>query len=465
MEIICKESFNGEYLYLTSFISNNGERVSPRGLETKEVRPAIVAFEKPLKRLVTLPFRNINPFFLVIESLWILSGRNEVHPLRLFNNNISQFSDDGIFFHASYGRRLRHFGLDHSSRIVSYNTTFAKGSDGLDEILEVHKEKIEIDIDQLKQVIEVLKTDSFSRKAVASIWNPIQDLNVKTKDTPCNDLLMFKIRNNKLNLSICNRSNDLHWGLPTNLFQFSTILEIMAYVLNIEVGEQVHFTDSLHIYNDNDITEKLLSTNYRFDNEGRYKDFDVYNFVEPSRFFINEKYKEIPNLDLYDKVFSSIENTFSYFEMIETEFEKFLILSVGKDMDQVFNEKIDSVFLVDSVKSQSEYLYDLMQYCLSYFIYKKAIEKRNEDFIFPFLLRKAIEKLLNVKHIDDLLILGSNFYYTLLQKRFEDPTTNTKIKIEISKALDNIKRGILSKFNYMEEDKRREILNFVTNLR
>jgi hypothetical protein len=69
---------------------------------------------------------------------------------------------------------------------------------------------------------------------------------------------MLKIRDGKLITTIGNRSNDLHWGLPTNIFQFSFLTELMAASLGVELGTQTHNSQSLHIYEWNDIATKML---------------------------------------------------------------------------------------------------------------------------------------------------------------------------------------------------------------
>ena len=82
-------------------------------------------------------------------------------------------------------------------------------------------------------MLRVLDENPNTRQAVISIWNPLLDLGVSTKDMPCNDMLMFKIRDKKLITTIQNRSNDLHLGLPTNIFQFSFMPELMSQCLNV----------------------------------------------------------------------------------------------------------------------------------------------------------------------------------------------------------------------------------------
>lgn len=76
----------------------------------------------------------------------------------------------------------------------------------------------------------------------------------------CNLIFTFKIRHDKLNVTVFNRSNDAHWGLwGANLCQFTTIQEVMLNWLkhsgneefsNLEIGEYCQLTDSLHIYLD-----------------------------------------------------------------------------------------------------------------------------------------------------------------------------------------------------------------------
>ena len=142
--------------------------------------------------------------------MWIALGRKDVAFLTLFNKKMSDFSDDEKTFHAPYGYRLRHFGIRTEDSFVDDNLNASKG------------------YDQVIDAIKIFTENPNSRQVVMSIWNPNFDLGYKTKDIPCNDMIMLKIRNGKLITTIQNRSNDLHWGLPTNIFQFSFLTELMA---------------------------------------------------------------------------------------------------------------------------------------------------------------------------------------------------------------------------------------------
>lgn len=97
---------------------NTGDECAPRGKRIKELRPACFEFQNPYNRVTFLGSRRINPFFQVAEALWILSGRSDVEWLCKFNANMRQFSDDGVYFNAPYGERLRTYGKNSAHNVI-----------------------------------------------------------------------------------------------------------------------------------------------------------------------------------------------------------------------------------------------------------------------------------------------------------------------------------------------------------
>lgn len=232
---------NPSQLYLQALdeLVREGDIVSPRGKAVKELRPVTIEFLNPINRVTFVKGRKVNPFFQMAESLWILKGRADVDWLTKYNRNMAQFSDDGEFFNAPYGERLRFWNLN------------------------TYKDFVFNPIDQLVDVYEKLKKDLYTRQAVAVIYNPMFDNHsYGGKDTPCNLILTFKVRKEKLDLTVFNRSNDLHWGtFGANLCQFATIQEVVASWLGLKVGKYCQITDSLHIYLDDygaKETDKIL---------------------------------------------------------------------------------------------------------------------------------------------------------------------------------------------------------------
>ena len=240
--VVRVDTFSDMYPLVNYYIFTQKEYEESRDGKVKEMLDMKTTLLNPYRRCVGGCERDINIFFLLAEAMWIALGRKDVAFLTLFNKKMSDFSDDGKTFHAPYGYRLRHFGIRTEDSFVEDNLNASKG------------------YDQVIDAIKIFTENPNSRQVVMSIWNPNFDLGYKTKDIPCNDMVMLKIRNGKLITTIQNRSNDLHWGLPTNIFQFSFLTELMAGALGVELGTQTHNSQSLHIYEWNDIASKMSET-------------------------------------------------------------------------------------------------------------------------------------------------------------------------------------------------------------
>jgi len=103
--------------------------------------------------------------------------------------------------------------------------------------------------DQLDFVIKMLKANPETRQAAISIYDGKEIINY-SNDTPCTYAVQFTILDNKLNMSVVMRSNDLWYGFCNDQYQFSSLQMLVAYELNISVGTYYHFAHNLHLYND-----------------------------------------------------------------------------------------------------------------------------------------------------------------------------------------------------------------------
>ena len=101
---------------------------------------------------------------------------------------------------------------------------------------------------QLDYVIEELKRNNNSRRAVISIYDGKEHLDYKF-DTPCTLNITFNIFNNKLNMSVLMRSNDLWYGFCNDQYCFSNLQKYVSDKLNLNIGTYFHFSNNLHIYN------------------------------------------------------------------------------------------------------------------------------------------------------------------------------------------------------------------------
>lgn len=100
---------------------------------------------------------------------------------------------------------------------------------------------------QLSRVIQELKTNKETRRAIVVHYD-INELDRYKYDTPCNDVLNFYIKDDKLHLTVFARSIDLVFGFCNDQYTFAKLMEMVAFQLDIPVGEMTWMITNLHIY-------------------------------------------------------------------------------------------------------------------------------------------------------------------------------------------------------------------------
>jgi hypothetical protein len=203
--------------------------------------PVMTIYDRPQERVLFSPLRDANPFFHLMESLWMLAGREDVAFPAYFAKNVANYSDDGVTLHGAYGRRWR-------------------SSFGFDQLLIIARE---------------LREKPETRRCVLQMWDTsrwiaghsddeelgFDDLRKATaggKDVPCNTHIYFDARGGVLNMTVLCRSNDLWWGCyGANAVHFSVLQEVMAAWVGVPVGVYRQFSNNLHLYTDNVDVAKL----------------------------------------------------------------------------------------------------------------------------------------------------------------------------------------------------------------
>lgn len=247
--------------------------------------PVIITYTHPREKVLFNAARDANPAFHLYEALWMLAGRNDVESLAYYNSRIAQYSDDGQTFNGAYGYRWRH---------AKDGETF--DGDGIDGT------------DQLKVIINHLRSKPDSRRAVLSMWNVESDLlkindhrckscklaaqaglnddgghrcvncQWASRDVCCNLSACFSLRDvggviatkYLLDLTVFNRSNDLIWGtLGANAVHFAFLLEYMAAHLGVEVGVYSQVSNNQHVYLANWKPDEWLTAPHQ--NYGEYQ--------------------------------------------------------------------------------------------------------------------------------------------------------------------------------------------------
>jgi thymidylate synthase len=101
-------------------------------------------------------------------------------------------------------------------------------------------------IDQITQLVEQIKKNPDSRRHIVSAWNVAEVNNMALP--PCHTLFQFYVADGKLSLQLYQRSADIFLGVPFNIASYALLLQMMAQVTGLRVGDFVHTFGDAHIY-------------------------------------------------------------------------------------------------------------------------------------------------------------------------------------------------------------------------
>lgn len=224
-KVILMKTFSGESANEVwtqahrSLLSADATHQDSRMGGTRELMKACFEILNPTQRWIWSRQPPLNVAFSIAEFLWVMAGRDDGAFLTRWFPGLSKFAGNGPKYHGAYGHRIRR----------------------------------RLGIDQLGRAYNTLRHNPDSRQVVLQIWDSSTDMPNENgmpvdADIPCNLTAMIKIRNGKLEWTQIARSNDIHRGVPTNFVQFTSIQEVLAGWLGIDVGSYLHFSDSLHLY-------------------------------------------------------------------------------------------------------------------------------------------------------------------------------------------------------------------------
>jgi thymidylate synthase len=110
-------------------------------------------------------------------------------------------------------------------------------------------------IDQITNVIELIKTTPDSRRLIVSAWN-VAEVD-KMKLPPCHTLFQFYVANGRLSCQLYQRSADVFLGVPFNIASYALLTMMVAQVCGLAPGELVHTFGDAHLYSNHVEQAKL----------------------------------------------------------------------------------------------------------------------------------------------------------------------------------------------------------------
>ena len=209
-----KATFDDLLREILSRVASDGEKIKASRGHTRELYGVQLELSNPRARLSLTESRG-KIFSCLGELFWYLSGTGSLEFIKYYIKEYAKDSEDGATIHGAYGPRL----FD------------ARG------------------INQLQNVIELLKAKPRTRRAVIQIFDAADNARTR-KEVPCTSTLQFVMPDNKLSLIVNMRSNDALFGLPHDVFAFTMVQEIVARSIGAEIGKYVHFVGSMHLYED-----------------------------------------------------------------------------------------------------------------------------------------------------------------------------------------------------------------------
>lgn len=211
--------------------------------------PVMSVYERPMERVLFDAHRDANPFFHLMEGLWMIAGRNDSSFLNRYISDFGQrFAEPDGDVHDAYGHRWRE----------------AMG------------------FDQLSEIVRRLRDNPQDRQCVLQMWdartdnfeNGMNDLRGDWRGRPCNTHAYFRVRDvayrdppvtdqnsaewesritrgedKVLDMTICCRSNDAVWGAHgANAVHFSMLMEYVAGRVGVQVGTMYQLSNNYHSY-------------------------------------------------------------------------------------------------------------------------------------------------------------------------------------------------------------------------
>lgn len=196
---------------------------SRNGPVLRELAPVTTVYQVPNERVLHHPWRDANPFFHLIEAMWMLAGRDDIATLQRYVKSFN-YTDDGSTVPGAYGKRWR-----------DWRPGFGLGWP-----------------DQLDWAVTRLKANPADRRVVIQMWDPEVDperADKGGKDVPCNLTVLPFVTGDELNITVFCRSNDMVWGAyGANAVHFSFLLEYLAARTGLRVGKYYQVSNNFHAY-------------------------------------------------------------------------------------------------------------------------------------------------------------------------------------------------------------------------
>lgn len=218
-----------QYLDLVKHVLDNGVQKGDRtGTGTKSVFGYQMRFDLE-EGFPLVTTKKVHLKSIVHELLWFLKGETNIGYLKENGVRIwDEWADENGDLGPIYGYQWRNWNGE--------------------------------EIDQIKELIETLKTNPNSRRMLISAWNPsvLPDTSISFDENvangkaalpPCHAFFQFYVADGKLSCQLYQRSADIFLGVPFNIASYALFTMMVAQVCDLGYGDFIHTFGDAHIYN------------------------------------------------------------------------------------------------------------------------------------------------------------------------------------------------------------------------
>jgi thymidylate synthase len=203
---------------------------------------------------------------IIHELLWFLSGDSDTRYLR--ENKVTIWDEWAKKNYEKdlgpvYGKQWRHWNTYSQAKLLTPDPAqdlFDFGELVQDERLQPigRRELTDNGIDQIADVISLIKKNPDSRRLIVSAWN-VADID-KMALPPCHCLFQFYVSEGELSCQLYQRSADIFLGVPFNIASYALLTMMVAQVCGLKPGTFVHTFGDLHLYSNHLEQAKLQLT-------------------------------------------------------------------------------------------------------------------------------------------------------------------------------------------------------------
>lgn len=198
---------------------------------------------------------------IIYELLWFLKGDTNVKYLQEHGVSIwNEWADENGDLGPVYGHQWRSWPDHHGGTI-----------------------------DQIQNVIDLIKHHPDSRRMLVTAWNPADISEMALP--PCHCLFQFYVADGRLSLQLYQRSADTFLGVPFNIASYALLLQMMAQVTGLKAGDFIHTTGDTHLYLNHieqaklqltrtprELPQMKLNPDVKSLFDFRYEDFELLNY-------------------------------------------------------------------------------------------------------------------------------------------------------------------------------------------